>query len=54
MTHFERYARQMALPGFGAEGQRALGESLVLVVGAGELAAARCRCSRLPESEKLQ
>lgn len=43
MTHFERYARQMALPGFGAEGQRALGESLVLVVGAGGVG-----CGALP------
>ena len=33
----------MALPGFGAEGQRALGESLVLVVGAGGVG-----CGALP------
>jgi adenylyltransferase/sulfurtransferase len=33
----QRYERQMRLPGFGAAGQRALGSSKVLVVGAGGL-----------------
>jgi sulfur-carrier protein adenylyltransferase/sulfurtransferase len=32
-----RYARQVVLPGFGAEGQRTLGASAILVVGAGGL-----------------
>lgn len=34
-----RYARQMALPGFGEQAQRRLEESAVLVVGAGGLGA---------------
>lgn len=33
----ERYARHLALPGFGAAGQRALGAAHVVVVGAGGL-----------------
>ncbi|MFW5955132.1 MAG: molybdopterin-synthase adenylyltransferase MoeB [Rhodothermales bacterium] len=33
----ERYARQLALPGFGEEGQRRLRETSVLLIGAGGL-----------------
>ena len=33
----ERYARHLPIPGFGVEGQRALGEAKVLMVGAGGL-----------------
>lgn len=36
-THWQRYARQMALPGFGLEGQRRLSRSRVLLLGAGGL-----------------
>lgn len=36
-TWLERYARQVALPGVGASGQRRLAESGVLVVGCGAL-----------------
>lgn len=36
-TQLERYARQLVLDGFGAEGQAGLAEASVLVVGAGGL-----------------
>ncbi len=35
----ERYARHIALQGFGAEGQKRLGAARVVVVGAGGLGA---------------
>jgi molybdopterin/thiamine biosynthesis adenylyltransferase/rhodanese-related sulfurtransferase len=34
---YERYARQLSLPGFGMEGQTKLGNAKVLVIGAGGL-----------------
>jgi adenylyltransferase/sulfurtransferase len=36
-SHWERYARQMILPGFGVEGQERLCRSQVLLLGAGGL-----------------
>ena len=36
-THWQRYARQMVLPGFGLEGQLRLSRSRVLLLGAGGL-----------------
>jgi adenylyltransferase/sulfurtransferase len=33
----KRYSRQLSLPGFGAEGQRKLGASKILIIGAGGL-----------------
>lgn len=40
MENFEKYARQTALPDFGAEGQRRLAESSVALVGVGGVGSA--------------
>ena len=40
MENFEKYARQTALPDFGAEGQRRLAESSVVLVGVGGVGSA--------------
>ncbi|MDG1556392.1 MAG: ThiF family adenylyltransferase, partial [Candidatus Poseidoniaceae archaeon] len=37
MSDEDRYARHLALPGVGPEGQKKLAESNVLVIGAGGL-----------------
>ena len=37
MEELDRYSRQVIFPGIGAEGQKKLGEGLVLLVGCGAL-----------------